>query len=115
MNNINWIYPAVLVLGVFISSVSQVILKKAAMKKYSSVIREYLNPGVIVAYTIFVLATLMTVFAYKGLPLSWGPILDSSGYLFVTIWGVTLFKEKITARKAIAIAIIVIGIIIYSI
>lgn len=115
MNNINWIYPTVLILGVFISSVSQVILKKAAMKKYSSVIREYLNPGVIVAYTIFVLATLMTVFAYKGLPLSWGPILDSSGYLFVTIWGVTLFKEKITARKAIAIAIIVIGIIIYSI
>ena len=85
------------------------------MKKYSSVIREYLNPSVIVAYTIFVLATLMTVFAYKGLPLSWGPILDASGYLFVTLWGVTLFKEKITARKAIAIAIIVIGIIIYSI
>lgn len=115
MSNINWIFPAVLLFGVFISSISQVMLKKAAMKEYSSFIKEYLNPRVVVAYSIFVLATLMTVFAYKGMPLSWGPILDSSGYLFVTLWGVLIFKEKINARKAIAICIIILGIIVYSI
>ena len=47
------IYSCVLLLGVFIGAISQVMLKKAAMKTYSSKIREYLNPLVIFAYVLF--------------------------------------------------------------
>lgn len=46
-------YALISLLGVFLSSVSQVMLKKAAMRKYSSVVQEYLNPLVIFAYGIF--------------------------------------------------------------
>lgn len=108
-------YAAVLLLGVFISSLSQVILKKAANKKYDSVIREYLNLPVILAYGIFVAATFMSIFAYKGIPLSYGPLLETTGYIYITIWGVVFFKEKVNPRKLIALALIVGGIIIYAI
>ena len=48
-------YAMFLLLGTFISAISQVLLKKSAMKTYSSRIREYLNPQVITAYVIFVI------------------------------------------------------------
>ena len=108
-------YAAVLVFGVFISSISQVILKKAADKKYTSVIREYLNARVIIAYSIFVLETFMSILAYKGLPLSFGPILEATGYIFITIWGLLFFNERLNAKKALALLLIIGGIVIFSI
>lgn len=39
MTKTNVIYAGVLLLGVFISAVSQVLLKKAALKKYSCIIK----------------------------------------------------------------------------
>ena len=84
----------ILLLGTFISAVSQVILKKAALKEYSSPIREYLNFPVIFAYSLFILTTLMCIFAYQVVPLSYGPVLESTSYLYVTLFGVLIFKEK---------------------
>ena len=93
-------YAAVLLIGVFISAVSQVMLKKAAMKTYSSPIREYLNPLVIFAYVLFVGTTLLSILSYKGIPLSMGPVLEATSYLYVTIFGVTIFKEKLKIGRA---------------
>ena len=57
-----------------------------------------------------------TVFgpAYKGIPLSMGPVLEATSYIYVTIFGVTIFKEKLNRRKLIGLALIVLGIIVYS-
>ena len=115
MNKTEILYSAILVFGVFISSISQVILKKSAQKKHTSVIKEYLNPYVITAYTIFVIATFMSIFAYRVIPLSLGAILDTSGYFFITIFGRIFFKEKITKKKLISLGIIILGIVIFSI
>ena len=110
----NWMYALILVAGTLISSVSQVMLKKAAMKEYSSPLREYLNPLVIGAYALFVLSTLRSIWAYRGLPLSMGPLLETSGYLFVTAFGVLLFQEELNRRKILALALIIGGIILSS-
>ncbi|MCF0142870.1 MAG: multidrug ABC transporter, partial [Parasporobacterium sp.] len=64
------LYSGFVFFGTFISAVSQVMLKKAADKEYDSPIKEYLNPLVIGAYTIFVVATFMSILAYKVVPLS---------------------------------------------
>jgi multidrug transporter EmrE-like cation transporter len=114
MNEINWMFALVLVCGVFISSISQILLKKSANKKHGSFVKEYLNPIVIVSYFIFFIATLMSVYAYKGIPLSMGPILDSSGYIFVTVLSAIFLKEKVTAKKIIALSLILLGIVVYS-
>lgn len=100
------------VFSVLISAVSQIILKSSADIKYDSKIKEYLNPRVIIAYGIFFLATLVTVFAYKGIPLSLGPILETTGYLWVSLLGYFILKEKISKRKLAGLVIVVLGIIV---
>jgi len=109
------LYSAVMLLGTFISAVSQVLLKLAANKQYDNKIREYLNPLVIIAYAIFFLATLMNIVAYKIVPLSMGPILEATSYFYVTFFGAIIFKETITGKKIFALALIIIGIVIYSV
>ena len=107
-------YAALILLGTFISSVAQVVLKKAAQKKYDSFIKEYLNPPVIIAYIIFFGASLLAVFAYKAVPLSMGAILEATGYIYVTVFGVLIFKEKLNAKKLAALALILGGIAVYA-
>lgn len=105
---------AVALFGVFVSGISQVLLKKSALKRYTSVVAEYLNPLVVVAYILFVISTLMSTLAYRAVPLSMGPILDATGYVYVTVFGVLIFHEKLNRRKFIALALILLGIVIYS-
>lgn len=109
------LYIGIMILAVFISSISQVLLKKSAMKKYSSRLREYLNPMVIIAYGIFFMATLANVFAYRIIPLSMGAIIDATGYLYVTLFGAIIFHEKINMKKVLALGMIVVGIFLYSV
>lgn len=107
-------YAGIYLLGVFIAAVSQVMLKKAAQKEYESTLREYANPLVISAYVLFVLTTLMTIYAYKVVPLSLGPILEATSYIYVTVFGVTIFHERIGLKKAIALMLIIAGIVVYG-
>ena len=115
MNKTVILYAAVLLIGVFISAVSQVMLKKAALKKYDSKIKEYLNPLVIFAYVLFVGTTFLSIIAYKGIPLSMGPVLEATSYLYVTFFGVLIFKEKMNPRKFVALGLIIAGIVIYAV
>ena len=100
------------VFSVLISSVSQIMLKSSADKKYDNPIKEYLNPRVIIAYGIFFIASLATVYAYKGIPLSTGPILETTGYLWVALLGYFILKERISRRKIAGLIIVVAGIVI---
>lgn len=108
-------YASLLLLGVFVSAISQVLLKKASQKSYDSVIKEYLNPLVIFAYMLFFGTTFLSILAYKGIPLSMGPILEATSYIYVTIFGVCIFHEKMNRNKYLALALILSGIIIYSV
>lgn len=107
-------YILVLMTGVFVSAVSQVMLKKAALKTYDSPLKEYLNPMVIIAYLLFFGTTFLSILAYKGIPLSMGPIIEATSYLYVTVFGVKIFHEKMNGKKYLALFLIIGGIVIYS-
>ena len=107
-------HAILLLFGVFVSAISQVMLKKAAMREYASPIQEYLNPLVVFAYVLFVGTTMLSVLAYRAIPLSMGPVLEATSYLYVTFFGVVLFKERMNWKKGIALALIIIGIVVYS-
>lgn len=109
------LYAGFLLLSVFIAAISQVMLKKAAQKEYDAPWKEYCNPLVIFAYVLFVGTTFLTVFAYRGIPLSMGPVLEATSYIYVTIFGVKIFHEKFDKRKLLALALIVAGIVVYSV
>ena len=107
-------YILILMTGVFVSAVSQVMLKKAALKTYDSPIKEYLNPMVIIAYMLFFGTTFLSVLAYKGIPLSMGPIIEATSYIYVTFFGVKIFHEKMNRKKYLALGLIIVGIVVYS-
>lgn len=109
------VYSIIYIFGVVISSFSQILLKKSALKDHNSKIREYLNTKTIIAYSMFFLATLCSMFAYKCIPLSMGPILGALEYIFIAILSYLFINEKISRRKFIGLIIVVIGIFIYSI
>ncbi len=114
MNRELFLYAGLLLLGVFLGAVSQVMLKKAALKNYPSKLKEYLNPLVVTAYVIFVGTTLISVYAYRVVPLSLGPILEATGYIYVTIFGIAIFRENINIRKISGLLLIIAGITVYA-
>lgn len=105
---------ALFLFSVFISSCSQIILKKSAQVHYEKWWREYLNVRVITAYGIFFLSSFLTMFAYKYVPLSMGPMLEACGYIFVSVLGVLVLKEKVGRRKIAGMTLIILGIVIVS-
>lgn len=114
MSQTELFYAGIMLASVFVASVSQVMLKKAAEREWESRAQEYLNPLVIVAYVLFVGCTLVTVVAYRGIPLSLGPVLEATSYVYVTAFGVWIFKEKLDRRKLAALALILCGIFVYA-
>ena len=105
----------ILLFSVFISSVSQILLKKAANRTYESPLKEYLNPLVIGAYGMFFCSVILTMLALQYVPLSMSPILESTGYIFVSVMGYFFLKEKFTKRKLAGFALILAGVIIFNI
>lgn len=106
-------YICLLLLSVIISSCSQILLKKSAMKKYKSIIYEYLNPLVIMGYSMMVFSTITTILAYRGVEYKNGPVIESLGYLLVMILSYFFFKEKITKKKLVGNIIILLGIFVF--
>lgn len=113
-DSLQLIFSFIFVASVLVSSISQVMLKKSANKVYNNALKEYLNPMVITAYGLFFLSTVITVFAYKYVPLSSGPILESTGYVFVAVLGYIFLKEKFTSKKVIGMILILLGILLFS-
>ncbi|MDD4200789.1 MAG: EamA family transporter [Eubacteriales bacterium] len=108
------LYSGIFLMGVVISSFAQIALKKTADKPHDSFIRQYMNFPVIAAYTVFFLATLLSILAYKVIPLSMGPVLESTQYLFIALLSWIFLKEHISKRKIFGIGIVIFGILLYS-
>ena len=107
-------YVLLYLCSTFLSAVSQVLLKKAALREHKSVLAEYTDWRVILGCALFVGCTLLTMLAYKGVPLNVGPVLEATGYIYVTIFGVTIFHEKMSPKKLAALAMILVGILAYA-
>ncbi len=99
------IYWLFLVASVVVASFSQILLKKSAAKKYDNVIKEYLNPYVIIGYA--------KILAYHGIEYKKGPVIESLGYILIMILSFFFFKEPITKRKVFGNALILLGIIVF--
>lgn len=114
MNDVQLPYLLLYLGSVFLAAVSQVLLKKAALRPHRSVIAEYTDWRVLLGYFLFFGCTLLTMLAYRGIPLNLGPVLEATSYLYVTVFGVTIFHEKLNRKKILALALIVCGVLLYS-
>lgn len=106
-------YMLLLVLSVVVASFSQILLKKSAGKIYKSLLWEYLNPWVIAGYGMMMISTLLTVGGYAGLEYKNGAVIESLGFVLVMILSRLFFREKITKKKLIGNALILLGIAVF--
>lgn len=90
------------------------MFKKNANKNYNNKLKEYFNKYVITAYFIFFVSTILTIIAYKGIELKYGPIITSVGYIFILIMSKIFLDEKITINKLLGIFLIIVGIFVIS-
>ena len=112
----DFVFSVILLLvSVLISSFSQILLKISANKKYESRVKEYMNPLVISAYAMFLGSTVLTMLALRHLPLSLQPMIESASYIFIAVMGYFLLKERFTKRKILGMALILLGIFIFSV
>ena len=109
------VYILILFFSVFISALSQVLLKKSAIKKYDSFIRESLNFYVVPAYAIYFIAVFLDLIALKKVPVSFVPVAEASSYIFVLLFGRLFFKETFSKRKILAMLLILAGIVVFVI
>ena len=108
------IHTGILVLSVFIASVSQILLKISANKEHPDRLREYLNPHVIAGYGLLFLSTILTMLSLRVVPLSWQPVIESVSYFFVSVMGYFLLRERFSRKKILGLLVIFAGILIFS-
>ncbi|MDO4647471.1 MAG: EamA family transporter [Eubacteriales bacterium] len=105
----------ILVLSVFLASISQIFLKVSANKTYSSRIREYLNIHVMIGYGLLFVSTILTMIGLRYVPLSWQPMIESLSYIFVSGLGYLILKEKFGRRKLLGLGVILVGVFVFSV
>ncbi len=107
-------YILLVLAAVILAAVSQIMLKKGASKKRSSVLGEYLNPWVIGGYALLVVTTLLNVWAFSGgVELKSTVVLETLGFVLVMLLSRLFFGEKITRRKLIGNLLIIAGIMVF--
>lgn len=107
-------YYLLVILSVLSAAGAQMLLKKGAQKQHPTFWRQYLNPWVISGYGIMGAALLLNVFCLShGVQVKEIGGIESLSYLFVPCLSWLFFKEGITWRKAGAIAVIMIGVVVF--
>ncbi len=108
-------YVSIYLVSVFIASISQILLKKSALKQYDHRWKEYFNRYVIVAYGLLFFSMFLTIFAYRGVELKLGPVLETTSYLYVAVLSYIFLQEQISKRKKWGLALIILGIVVSNI
>lgn len=109
-------YYILVILSVLAAASAQMLLKQGVRRNYVGFWRQYLNPWVIGGYTIMACNLILNIFCMsRGVQVKEVSIIESLSYLFVPCMAFILFRERITLRKAGAIAIIICGVIIFFI
>lgn len=108
------IYKLLVLLSVFAASGAQMLLKFGAKKQYSPFWRQYVNVWVIGGYCIMGISLLVNVVCLShGIQVKELSVIESSSYLFVPCFSWLIFKERITWKKAGAIAMIILGVLVF--
>ncbi len=100
--------------GVFIASVAQILLKKSARIKREKMVQEYLNRLVLGGYAILFASMCIAILAYRVVPLKYGAIIESLGYVFVMLLSAFFLRERITRKKLLGNLIIILGVVVFS-
>ena len=103
------------ILAAFITALSQIILKKQANiteAKKSGFFSKFLNPRVIISYGLLFSTLVINQVALIHVPVSVMPCITATSFVWVFIMGVFILKEKVSRRRILGVAVIILGVII---
>jgi len=107
-------YALIALAVVFVAACAQILLKQGARKGYHPWWRQYVNPWVISGYTLMLAAMVANIGClHMGLQLKELSIIESMSYFFVPALSWWVFKEPVSRRKALAIGIIIAGVVVF--
>ncbi len=104
-------------IGCVVSAASQVVMKRSALR-YARAPRSYplfLSPLSIVAYGMYFLVTLLSLAAFRYLPLKAAMFLSPVTYLLVGILSVWALGERPNRKKGFAFVLLLAGVLIFNI
>lgn len=108
------IYYLLVISSVFAAACAQMLLKQGARKQYATLWRQYANMWVVGGYLTMGGCMLLNVFCMsRGVQVKEIGAMESVGYLFVPLLSWLFFKEPMTMRKAGAVAIIMVGVVVF--
>ena len=107
-------FYALALFNVFVAAIAQMLLKKGAISRHASLAKEYLNPWVIGGYGLMGLSLLSNIYVLaNGVQLKELGTIEAFSYLFVPALAFVFFKEKLSPRKVLSIALILVGVVIF--
>lgn len=107
-------FYALALFNVFVAALAQMLLKKAADSHHDSVVKEYLNPWVVSGYGLMGLVLISNIYVLSnGVLLKELGTIEAFSYLFVPALAFIFFKEKLSPRKMLSIALILVGVVIF--
>ncbi len=110
----NPLFYVLMLLSASITAISQVILKISANKKHKGLIFEYINPYVLLSYMCYFGVLVLNVFIYTKIDYRFGVVINSMASVLVMLFSKLILKETITKRRIAGNALIILGILIFS-
>lgn len=119
------VYVLLMIFAQLIASVSQLLLKKAALKyggdtdggesTFMKLVRQYLNALVIGGYALLMVSMFISIVCYGGMDYMYVVIIEPVSYIMVMLLARLFYKEKLTARKLLGMCLILTGILVFYI
>ena len=110
MADLSFVY---LIAIIIFTGCSQILLKIGA-NKARDVFRLFINPYTFIAYVLYLLVTILTVYALRTTALNMFYAITSAKFIIVVILSRVVIGENLNKRKVVAVILIVIGVIIFS-
>lgn len=108
------IYYILTILVIFLTSVGHLLLKISAFRVAEYGGRLYTHPISVIAYVIFAIVALLSIYAMKGLDLKVFFALNSLTYICIPLLAFIILKESFTRSKVMGVLIISLGVILFN-
>ncbi len=106
-------YYLLFLTAVTIAAFGQVALKKGALEKKSSFLRQYFNWYVFLGYVALFLSMAFVSYSYREVALKEGPILESLTFILVPLLSNIFFQERLSTRRIMGFCVIIVGVMVF--
>lgn len=109
-----WLPVGIYLLSGLVAAISQIILKKAAVRPNGKAgIMKYMDARILAAYALLLLTLFMGMVALRYMPYKYAPVLSTFSYIFVLVLGKAVLKEQASAGQMAGAALIIAGIVLF--